>query len=88
MTNIIKLRFLRAGQPAGREYTYFTPCEVAVDDVVDLEGKQGVVQGVVTQIDVPEAEIAPFKDRAKSIIGKTQIKSQESILSEEEDNHE
>lgn len=70
MTNIIKLRFLRAGQPAGREYTYFTPKPVAVDDIVDLEGKQGVVQGVVTQINVPEEEIAPFKDRAKSIIGK------------------
>lgn len=70
MTNIIKLRFLRAGQPAGREYTYFTPCKVAAGDTVDLEGKQGVVQGVVTQVDVPEEEIAPFKDRAKTIIGK------------------
>jgi hypothetical protein len=39
MTNIIKLRFLRAGQPAGREYTYFTPEPVAVGDTVDLEGK-------------------------------------------------
>lgn len=70
MTNIIKLRFLRAGQPAGREYTYFTPGPVAVGDTLDLEGKQGIVQGVVTQIDVPEAEIAPFRDRAKTIIGK------------------
>ena len=70
MTNIIKLRFLRGGQPSGREYTYFTPCAVAVDDTVELEGKQGVVEGVVTAIDVPESEIAPFRDRAKTIIGK------------------
>ena len=82
MTNIIKLRFLRAGQPAGREYTYFTPCTVAVGDTVDLEGKQGVVQGVVTQIDVPEAEIAPFKDRAKTITGKVTPPQKTEAVSE------
>jgi hypothetical protein len=70
MTNIIKLRFLRAGQPSGREYTYFTPCVVAEGDTVELEGKQGIVEGIVTAIDVPEEEIAPFRDRAKTIIGK------------------
>lgn len=70
MTNIIKLKFLRYGQPAGRDYTYFTPCEVSVGDLVEVEGKQGISQGVVSQIDVPEEEIAPFRDRAKTIIGK------------------
>jgi hypothetical protein len=69
-TNIIKLKFLRYGEPAGREYTYFTPAPVKVDDLVELEGKQGIVQGVVTAINVPEEEIAPFKDRPKTIIGK------------------
>ena len=39
MTNIIKLKFLRDGQPAGREYTYFTPVPVAVGDLVEIEGK-------------------------------------------------
>ena len=71
MTNIIKLKFLRYGEPAGRDYTYFTPEPVAIGDLVDLEGKQGIVQGVITAVDVPEEEIAPFKDRAKTIIGKT-----------------
>ncbi|HEX2986125.1 MAG TPA: hypothetical protein VHO71_04845 [Caproiciproducens sp.] len=70
MTNIIKLKFLRYGQPAGRDYTYFTPEPVAVGDLVEVEGKQGISQGVVTQINVPEEEIAPFRDRAKTIIGK------------------
>ena len=70
MTNIIKLKFLRDGQPGGRDYTYFTPVPVAVDDFVEVEGKQGVSQGVVTAVDVPEEEIAPFRDRAKTIIGK------------------
>ncbi len=70
MTNIIKLKFLRYGQPAGRDYTYFTPEPVAVGDLVEIDGKQGISQGVVTAVDVPEAEIAPFRDRAKTIIGK------------------
>ena len=73
MTNIIKLKFMRDGEPSGREYTYFTPAPVAVGDLVDLEGKQGIVQGVVTSVDVPEEEIAPFRDRAKTIIGKVKV---------------
>jgi hypothetical protein len=70
MTNIIKLKFLRYGQPAGRDYTYFTPDPVAVGDLVEIDGKQGISQGVVTAVNVPEEEIAPFRDRAKTIIGK------------------
>ena len=81
-TNIIKLKFLRYGEPAGREYTYFTPEPVKVDDLIELEGKQGIVQGVVTAINVPEEEIAPFKDRAKTIIGKVkQSKKKEDKVS-------
>lgn len=72
-TNIIKLRFLRNGQPQGREYTYYTPVEVKVGDIVELEARDGIAKGMVTQINVPEEEIAPFKDRAKSIIGKVQV---------------
>lgn len=69
MTNIIKLRFIRGSEPQGREYTYFTPVEVAVGDIVELEAREGKAKGIITQIDVSEDEIAPFKDRAKSILG-------------------
>jgi len=72
-TNIIKLRFIRNGQPQGREYTYYTPVEVAVGDIVEIEAREGIAKGIVTQVNVPEEEIAPFKDRAKSIIGKAQV---------------
>lgn len=34
---------------------------------------EGIAKGIVTQVNVPEEEIAPFKDRAKSIIGKAQV---------------
>ena len=75
-TNIIKLRFLRNGEPAGREYTYYTNTEVAAGDIVELEAREGTAKGIVTQVNVPEAEIAPFKDRAKTIIGKAPIKEE------------
>lgn len=73
MTNIIKVKFLRDGQPSGRDYTYYTPEAVEVGDTVDIETERGTSKGIVTATDVPEAEIAPFKDRAKTIIGKTKI---------------
>lgn len=73
-TNVIKLRFVRNGGPSGREYTYFTNTEVAVGDMVDIDGRSGLSQGVVTAINVPEEEIAPFKDVAKTILGKSRIK--------------
>jgi hypothetical protein len=69
-TNVIKVRFVRDGVPSGREYTYFSNTDVETGDIVDLESRGGVAQGIVTAIDVPEEEIAPFKDTAKAIIGK------------------
>lgn len=27
-TNVIKLKYLRAGQPSGREYTFYTPARL------------------------------------------------------------
>ena len=74
MTNVIKIQFRREwddNRPGGREYTYYTPEPVNVGDSVDIETDRGVVQGVVSQIDVPVAEIARFGNRAKSVMGKT-----------------
>lgn len=70
MTNIIKLKFIRNGQPHGRDYTYFTPIEVAVDDIVQIESRDGdLVKGIITQVDVSESEIAAFRDKMKTICG-------------------
>ena len=68
MTNIIKLKFLHDGAPQGREYTYFTPIPVTVGDTVAIDEKK---QGIVTAVDVPDEEIAAFRDRAKTILGKS-----------------
>lgn len=64
--NIIKVKFLRDGQPSGRAYTYFSENPVSVDDKVQIN-LQSV--GVVTEIDVPEEEIADFRDKCKFIHG-------------------
>lgn len=70
VTNIIKVKFNKDGQPRGREYSYLTPEEVEVGDIVEMETRGGITKGTVTQINVPEEEIEPFKDKIKSIIGK------------------
>lgn len=69
MTDVIKVKFLRNGEPSGRAYTYYTPEEVAVGDIVDLDSRNGIAQGVVTEVDVPEEEIMRFGDGAKAILG-------------------
>ena len=71
-TNVIKLKYLRGGQPSEREYTFFTPEPVEVGDIVDIAvvSPDNTSQGMVTAVNVPLEEIEAFKDRAKTIIGK------------------
>lgn len=80
MTNVIKVKFMRNGQPSGRAYTYYTPEEVAVGDLVDLNSSKGVARGIVTEIDVPVEEISVFGDAAKSIISKTLVSTEEEAI--------
>jgi hypothetical protein len=65
--NIIKVKFLKDGQPSGRAYTYYSEKPVEVGDKVQIN-LQSV--GVVTDINVPEEEITPYKDKVKFIYGK------------------
>ena len=73
--NIIKCRFLRDGEPYGKEYSYLTKQPVAVGDIVQAETQNGVADLVVTSTNVPLAEVEGFKHKLKYIIGK---KPQES----------
>lgn len=75
MKNIIKCKFLKDGEPYGKEYSYLTNESVAIGDVVQAETQQGVADLVVTALNVPEEEVESFKDKLKYIIGK---KPQES----------
>lgn len=81
MKNLVKLRFLRGGEPQGREYTYISKARVEVGDVVmvrqpDREGAEAP-KGIITMVDVPEAEVESFKDKLKEIVGKFQPKCED-----------
>lgn len=60
----IKVKFLKNGEPNGREYTYKATFPVRVGQAVLLPGGSN---GVVTEINVPEEEVESFKDKIKEI---------------------
>lgn len=60
----IKVKFLKNGEPHGREYTYKATFPVEVGQEVLLPGGGN---GVVTEINVPEEEVERFKDKIKEI---------------------
>lgn len=72
-TNLVKLQFLRNGEPSGREYTYISKSAVAVGDTVIIreaeEGKEAP-KGIITAVNVPYSEVESFKDKLKAIVGK------------------
>ena len=60
----IKVKFLKNGEPHGREYTYKSTFPVRVGQEVLLPGGGN---GIVTRINVPEVESESFKDKIKEI---------------------
>lgn len=79
--NLIKLKFLRNGEPSGREYTYISKSEVAVGDTVIVRPPESPdhepPKGIVTDVNVPEAEVDSFRDKLKAIVGKIEVKESE-----------
>lgn len=67
---IIKVKFSNNGFPIGRAYTYYSKDNVEVGDLVQINSSS---KGVVTEIDVPEEEIASYKDKVKFIYGKVDL---------------
>ena len=64
---LIKIKFIRNGEPNGREYTYRAPDDVKIGDMVELPSGKGVV----TAVDVPETEVAGYE--VKEIVGKVEV---------------
>lgn len=60
---LIKARYIKDGEPNGREYTFISDEKVKTGDYVAI----GKATAVVTRIDVPEEEILPFRDKLKKI---------------------
>ena len=68
--SIVKVRYIKreTGEPEGREYSYFTAEPLGLDFHVKAPvGGSGFVEAVVTALDVPDAEVAAFRDRVKTI---------------------
>lgn len=70
MDNIIKAKFLTDGKPISREYSYYTKDTVAVGDIVQAQTQHGKKDLVVTAVNVPEDEVAHFKERMKYVTKK------------------
>ena len=60
----IKVKFLKNGEPHGREYTYKATFPVEVGQEVILPGGGN---GIVTDIDVPEKDVESFNDKIKEV---------------------
>lgn len=70
--NLIKAQFLGKwdSKPGGRHYTYNAGGhDVKVGDLVQLN-ESG--QGIVTAVNVDESEIASFRDKLQTIVGKVE----------------
>ena len=64
---LIKIRFIRNGEPKGREYAYRAPDNVKVGDMVELPSGKGVV----TQIGLTMSMVGCLDD-VKDIVGKVE----------------
>lgn len=73
---IIKVRFLKEDKPTGKEYTYYSPVAVKSGDTVQINSG---AKGVVTEVDVPEAEITAYRDKVKTIVGLVEEKPTETF---------
>ena len=60
----IKVKFLKNGEPHGREYTYKATFPVRVGQEVILPGGGN---GIVSEINVTEESVAAFVDKVKEI---------------------
>lgn len=61
---LIKVQFLKDTKPTGKAYTYFSPVNPC--DTVQINT---AAKGVVVEVDVPEEEIAAYRDKVKCIVG-------------------
>lgn len=70
---IIKVKFLKGDAPSGKAYTYYSPAAVSVGDKVQITE---TAVGVVVEVNVPEAEVAPYRDKLKTIVGLVETPSE------------
>ena len=59
----IKAKYLKNDIPAGKAYTFETDASVKIGDKVSI----GNAQAVVAVVNVPEEEVAGYKDKIKKV---------------------
>ena len=67
---IVKVQYITEinGEATGREYSYLSFDRLKVGNVVQVPvGRDMALKGLVTAVDVPEAEIEEFRDKIKTI---------------------
>lgn len=65
--NIVKCRFLKDGEPHGKEYSYLAKENFSVGDLVKTDTARGEADLVITGLNVPEEEVESFKDKLKYV---------------------
>ena len=65
---IIKVQYLDgAGEYSGREYSYFSEIDFEVGEEIIVPARHSTSLARVSQINVPEDEVAAFADRMKTV---------------------
>jgi hypothetical protein len=69
MSNIVKVRYFSetTGELRAREYTYFSEESLQVGDIITVPVRDTFAKAKVSAINVPESEIAAFRDKVKTI---------------------
>jgi hypothetical protein len=67
MPEIVKVKYIKDGQPSGQEYSYFSEAVLTVGDLVTVPAKWGTSKAQVTAINVPESEIEAIKTVMRTI---------------------
>ena len=73
---IIKAKYIKNGVPIGRSYTFFSKEPVEVGQAIQITGN---AQGIVTEINVDEKVIEPFKDKMVTISGLVKVETEPDI---------
>ncbi len=75
---IVKVRYysITSGEVSPREYTYYSEDRLTVGDIVTVQVRDTTTKAEVSAIDVPEEEIAAFKDKVKTIPADSIVKEE------------
>ncbi|MDD5338444.1 MAG: hypothetical protein PHG35_03410 [Dehalococcoidales bacterium] len=80
LRNIVKVRYFSetTGELSAREYTYYSVEPLKVGDIAIVPVRDSTGKAKVSAVNVPEAEIAAFADKVKTIPADSKVESKEN----------